>query len=121
MHLLIDMNLSPQWCAVLENEGITTTHWRDVGAVDAPDRAIFEYAQLHNHVVFTHDLDFGDILAATGETRPSVIQMRTDDPSPTAMQHHVIAALHQFEQELESGALIVIEPQKSRARLLPIE
>jgi len=32
--------------------------------------------------VFTHDLDFGDILAATGAEAPSVIQVRTEDTTP---------------------------------------
>lgn len=31
------------------------------------------------YVVFTHDLDFGDILAATNADDPSVIQVRTQN------------------------------------------
>jgi len=120
MQLLIDMNLSPHWCVVLDNAGYSAIHWSDVGRPDASDQEIFNYAQLHQYVVLTHDLDFGDILAATGETTPSVLQIRTDDPTPQSMHHVVVRALQQFASELEAGAMIVVEPMKMRARLLPI-
>ena len=121
MHLLIDMNLSPQWSEVLTTAGFSATHWSDIGRADAADQVIFHYAQEHEMVVFTHDLDFGDILAATGADSPSVIQIRTDDPTPQSMKEAVIAALHQFQSELSAGALIVVDPEKIRARILPIQ
>jgi predicted nuclease of predicted toxin-antitoxin system len=33
-------------------------------------------------VVFTHDLDFGGVLALTHAAGPSVIQVRSEDPVP---------------------------------------
>ena len=41
-----------------------------------------EYARNHDYIVFTHDLDFGTILAATNTDTPSVIQVRTKDTLP---------------------------------------
>jgi predicted nuclease of predicted toxin-antitoxin system len=37
MKLLVDMNLSPKWCSVLQAEGWDTVHWSDVGTASAPD------------------------------------------------------------------------------------
>jgi predicted nuclease of predicted toxin-antitoxin system len=35
------------------------------------------YAAVNGYTVFTHDLDFGAMLAKTGAKKPSVIQIRT--------------------------------------------
>lgn len=65
MKLLVDMNLSPEWVAVLKEAGWETEHWSKVGAPRAADSEIMAWATKHGHVVFTHDLDFGSLLAPT--------------------------------------------------------
>jgi len=70
--------------------------------------------------VLTHDLDFGAILAATQGTKPSVVQIRAADVSPEAIGKTVIAALRQMESELVAGALITVDPQHARVRVLPL-
>lgn len=120
MKILVDMNLSPAWIPVLEKLEIEAAHWSDVGKPDAPDTEIFTYARENNFVVFTHDLDFGDILATTGAESPSVIQLRSEDTSPNALSRLFEDALQQFQSQLNNGALITIDPDKLRARILPI-
>jgi predicted nuclease of predicted toxin-antitoxin system len=63
MKLLVDMNLSPEWVAVLKEAGWETEHWSKVGDPRAADSEIMAWATKHGHVVFTHDLDFGSLLA----------------------------------------------------------
>jgi predicted nuclease of predicted toxin-antitoxin system len=65
MKLLIDMNLSPRWTAFLVANHIEAINWSVIGKADAPDVEIMEYAKTNDYVVFTNDLDFGAILAAT--------------------------------------------------------
>lgn len=79
-----------------------------------------EWATAHRYIVFTHDLDFGTLLAATQADSPSVIQVRTQDILPANLASLVIGALKQFEAQLESGALVTIDPVRSRVRILPI-
>jgi predicted nuclease of predicted toxin-antitoxin system len=79
-----------------------------------------EYALSNNYVVFTHDLDFGALLAATQASAPSVIQVRIQDILPDTLSFVVISALRQFETELEIGALVSIDVLRSRVRILPI-
>lgn len=50
-----------------------------------------------------------------------MIQLRTNDPTPETMAQFVLSALKQFHDELLQGALITIDPAKSRARVLPIK
>jgi predicted nuclease of predicted toxin-antitoxin system len=79
------------------------------------------WARQNGFVVFTHDLDFGTLLALTNAEGPSVIQVRTQDITPTAIGSLVVIALRQFEKTLEQGALIVMEESRRRARILPLK
>jgi predicted nuclease of predicted toxin-antitoxin system len=63
MKILIDMNLSPSWKSVLLNSGIHAVHWIEIGKPNASDSEILNWATLNNFIVFSHDLDFGAILA----------------------------------------------------------
>jgi predicted nuclease of predicted toxin-antitoxin system len=120
MKLIVDMNLSPRWAGWLVNAGIEAAHWSELGANNAPDSEIMTYASLNDYVVLTHDLDFSAILAATHGKKPSVVQIRADDVSPDVIGLLVIAALEQMVSELEAGALLTIDPNRTRMRLLPL-
>ncbi len=120
MKILIDVNLSPKWVAVLEEAGRQAIHWYRVGPQNAPDHEILSYAKSKGYVVFTHDLDFGAMLAATKADCPSVIQVRTQDVSPQHLAPLVLSALNQFEGYLEEGALVTVDEKKSRVRILPL-
>jgi predicted nuclease of predicted toxin-antitoxin system len=71
-------------------------------------------------VVFTHDLDFGSILAATQANSPSVIQVRTQDVSPRNLENLIISVMKQHMERIEEGSLIVIDQAKARVRILPL-
>ena len=68
----------------------------------------------------THDLDFGAILAATHGDKPSVVQIRSEDVSPDIIGKQVVTALRQMAVELEQGALLTINPNRIRIRILPL-
>lgn len=120
MKVLIDMNLSPRWVALLAAAGIEGVHWSTVGMVNAPDREIMAFARITDDVVLTHDLDFSAILAATHGDKPSVVPLRADDVSPDVIGKLVIDALGQMADELDEGALLTIDPKRTRLRLLPL-
>ena len=119
MKLLIDMNLPEEWVLVLARHGYESVHWSSIGSTTAEDSEIMEYAKLNGYVVFTHDLDFGALLASSGADRPSVFQVRTLGVLPIQIEPLVIAALKQFEPTLEAGALVSVDEKRSRARILP--
>jgi predicted nuclease of predicted toxin-antitoxin system len=73
MKILVDMNLAPDWVPVLQSAGYQAVHWFTVGDPRAPDHDIMAWARTNGYVVFTHDLDFGSLLATTGAAGPSVI------------------------------------------------
>ena len=121
MKFLIDMNLSPRWVEVFMAAGLDATHWVAIGDPRATDRSIMEWARSNGYIVFTHDLDFGAILAATQASGPSVIQIRAENVLPEGAGDAVIAAIRRFQDGLEQGALISVDPERARARILPID
>jgi predicted nuclease of predicted toxin-antitoxin system len=118
--ILIDMNLSPTWVGFLNENGFSAVHWSTLGSSCAPDSEIMAYAVANDLVVFTHDLDFGMLLASRKVTGPSVIQIRAQDLLPDAVGPVVLKSLHEVRSHLKSGALVTIEPGRHRIRILPI-
>lgn len=78
------------------------------------------YAREHGYIVLTHDLDFSAILAVTGGTKPSVMQIRSENLNPDVVGEKIVSALLQMQVQLEAGALVSVEPHRTRMRLLPL-
>ena len=114
------MNLSPEWVGFLRERGFAAEHWSDLGDPRAEDTEIVSWAQEHEAVVFTNDLDFGRILALTAATGPSVLQVRTDDLLPDAIGEDVVATLLAHREDLSTGALVVVDERSRRVRILPL-
>jgi predicted nuclease of predicted toxin-antitoxin system len=121
MKILIDMNLPPRWVQVFSEADWEAAHWSQVGAATAGDQEIMAWARRNGCVVFTHDLDFSALLATTQEEGPSVIQVRTQNILPEAIEDLVINTLNQFQGELAKGAIITIDPVRARVRILPLK
>jgi len=118
--LILDMNLSPEWVPLLRSVGFDATHWSTIGASNALDTEIMQWARDNQSVVFTHDLDFGIILAHTKANGPSVIQVRTQDVSPKHMGNIIITVLNTYSDIITAGALVTVDEARSRIRILPI-
>ena len=120
VRLVVDMNLSIEWVAELARHGWPAVHWSTVGDPHAEDSAIMAWALANGCAVFTHDLDFGTMLALTHATGPSVFQVRGQHVLPEDIGPIVIAALRQHDAALAAGALVVVDLKKSRVRVLPL-
>ena len=120
MKLLLDMNLSPRWVELLNKAGFEAVHWSTVGPGAAADVEIMTFAREQDYVLLTHDLDFGAILAATRGQKPSVVQLRSENLSIEVIGRLVIDALHEVATDLDNGALVTIDPGRTRVRVLPL-
>jgi predicted nuclease of predicted toxin-antitoxin system len=73
MKIVIDMNLTPLWVDVLTKYEWQAVHWSSIGDPRAKDSEIMNWALTNGYIVFTHDLDFGAILAATEiQSQPTI-------------------------------------------------
>jgi predicted nuclease of predicted toxin-antitoxin system len=121
MKVLVDMDISPDWVPFLQKSGFAALHWASVGNPRAKDPEIMQWARDNDYVLFTHDLGFGALLANARAGKPSVLQARTQDVAPEALGPRVVAALRQFASLLAEGAIISLDEQGLRARILPLK
>lgn len=120
MKLVIDMNLPPSWVEFLSEHGTEAVHWSSVGDIRAADSEIMAWALENDYAVFTHDLDFTTLLAVTGASGPSVIQLRSQDVLPDGVGSQLVSVLGAHSTVLENGAIVTVDLVSSRVRLLPI-
>lgn len=78
------------------------------------------FARDNEFIVLTHDLDFGDILAATGGAKPSVVQIRASGLGVERIGQQLISALALCAEELDAGALVTVDAIRTRVHLLPL-
>lgn len=128
MKVLVDMrqlprsagNLTPAWVLGLRTHGVDAVHWSEVGDPRSPDADLMQYAREQGYVVFTHDLDFGVLLALTRAAGPSVLQLRAQSVMPEESLDIVLAVLRDHDGALTAGALITIDDVAARVRILPL-
>jgi predicted nuclease of predicted toxin-antitoxin system len=118
--LLVDMNLSPSWVERMASHGFEAVHWSTIGAATAPDVEILTWANEHEFVLITNDLDFSAILAASAKASPSVVQIRTQDLLSDHAVSIVAKALEAHREDIERGALLSIDEAGTRVRVLPL-
>ena len=120
MKIIVDMNLSPKLADKLVQKGIEAKHWIDIGTPDAKDEDIMTFARNNDYIILTCDLDFSTILSVLHGKKPSVIQLRMQATDYEQLAYLIYNAVSQNTNELEKGAVLTINPQKARLRVLPI-
>jgi predicted nuclease of predicted toxin-antitoxin system len=118
--ILLDMNLSPEWVPFLASAGFDAVHWSTVGDPRATDAELMAWARENGCLVFTHDMDFGALLAATRAKGPSVLQVRVKNTMPNAIGADVLRVLRLRRAAIDRGALVTIDKSNARVRVLPI-
>jgi len=120
MKILIDMNLPPLLAVMLSDMGLKSMHWSKVGAHDAKDSEILQYAIENELVVMTCDLDFSTILSITHGSKPSIIQIRTQCFHIEKLAVMLKHSIPLYKDDLASGAILTIDAKRARLRLLPL-
>lgn len=120
MKFLADMGISPRAVAYLRTIGHDAVHLHEMGLDRMADTDILVKARKESRVVLTHDLDFGDLLAASQAVLPSVILFRLQDMRPETVIRHLNVILAQHLPALESGAILSVTEPRVRLRMLPI-
>ena len=120
MKFLADMGISNSTVKFLEQTGHDAIHIRDAGMKCSLATEIIAKAKKEDRIVLTCDLDFGDILAASGDSNPSVIIFRLENETPINVNKRLAQVLQESSRALEAGAIVLVEEARHRVRSLPI-
>jgi predicted nuclease of predicted toxin-antitoxin system len=121
MKFLANMGISPNTVAYLREAGHEAKHLHEAELDTLRDPQIPEMARTEGCVLLTSDLDFGDLLAASGEALPTVIVFRLRSMVPDNVNRHLTMLLEQYPDELAQGAILSVPEGHIRIRRLPIK
>ena len=121
MKFLADMGISPKTTAFLHALGHDAVHLVDQGLERLLDHDIVAKARQEGRILLVHDLGFGELLAASGATLPSVITFRLRNMHPERINSALERILPQHGGALEQGAILSVTEGQVRVRPLPLE
>lgn len=120
MKFLLDVGISPRLGELLIQKGHSYRHMPNFYSPKTDDSDILKIAVENQEVIITHDLDFGALLAFSGDNRPSTILFRIHNIVPQLFYDLIVDNWTTIEQPLHEGALVIIETHSVRIRKLPL-
>ena len=121
MKSLADMGISMSTAQVLRKHGHEVVHLREEGLGRLSDAMIFDKTRNEGRILLTFDLDFGDLLATTLQSLPSVIIFSMRNQTPSSVIPRLLETLSHCSAELSAGAIVIVEDSRYRLRQLPID
>ncbi len=120
MKFLADMGISPKTVHFLRNLGHEAVHLYEEGLERLEDPAILAKAREENRILLTHDLDFSELIAASGAHLPSVIVFRLRNMRPENVNRYLLNIIEQHREALIKGAIVSVTEGRIRVRTLPL-
>ncbi len=120
MKFLFNMNIPPAFGPMLASEGHEWRHAANLGMSRASDAVTLAAAKGRGEFVIRHDLDYGQLLAFSGDSAPSVVIFRLRRAETRLLHERIRAAWNDIEEPLARGAVVIVEEAATRIRLLPI-
>ena len=115
------MGISPGTVAYLQDSGHDATHLNDQNLGRLPDSEILEKARSEDRILLTHDLGFGELIAASAAHLPSVIIFRLRNMRPDSLNQYMAIILEEHVDLLQSGFIMSVTEDQIRSRALPLE
>jgi predicted nuclease of predicted toxin-antitoxin system len=101
--------------------GHDAVHVSDLNLLGALHSDVMAAARRDERVLISADTDFGELLALSGDHRPSVILLRQSTRAGDASLRALTDNLDAVAADLADGAIVVITNNRIRIRSLPIE
>jgi predicted nuclease of predicted toxin-antitoxin system len=120
MKFLADMGISPRSASFLRGLGYDAIHPHDEGIDRLSDANILARARTEGRIVLTHDLDFGELVAASKAQLPSVVTFRLRNMAADHVNRYLEIIVANYQERLEAGAVISVTERQIRVRTLPI-
>lgn len=120
MKFLVDENMPFSFTEILRELGYEALHVLEAGLDETDDALILSYAQLHQQIIVTFDLDFSRLVAVGNFQLPSVITFRLDTMTPLFFRQIMSQHLENLKEALNTGALVTVTSQNIRVKKLPV-
>lgn len=120
MKFLADMGISPKTVSHLRALRHDAVHLHEQGLDLSSDAEILEKARREDRVPLTHDLDFGELVAAGGARLPSVVIFRLRNMRPECVNRYLEEIITQHNDALRKGAIASVREGQVRLRALPL-
>ncbi len=122
MKFLVDSPVSPEVAAGLRDLDHDAVHVSDYGIGTATYGTIWRRAEAESRILVTSDTDFGELLAESGASKPSIILLRRSSGKPSDEGPLLARALSKPEvcESLQRGGIVVVDPRRVRIRKLPL-
>jgi len=120
MKLILDEGMPLGTAAMLREAEMDAVHVLELGMGGAPDGAILAKARQEGAAAATLGADFHQILAATGESGPSVIRVRVERLRSAELASLPADVLSRTRNELSAGVAVSVLKNKLRLRKLPL-
>lgn len=107
MRFIVDAQLPPALARWLESRGHETLHVADIGLLDAPDSAIWQYAREGGLVILTKDEDFAIWRNTADKPLPRVVWLRVGNTRKQDLLRWFDSLLPRVLSALEAGESLV--------------
>jgi Uncharacterized protein conserved in bacteria len=121
MKLKLDENLSrhlKESLSVLQHDVMSAA---EEGLLSQPDTAIAAAANLEGRMLFSLDIEFGDLRKYPPGSHPGIILFRPRNFGPLAVNKFVEEFVRDADLNLFVGCVAVVEPLRVRVRRPPLE
>ena len=121
MNFPADMGISPQTVGLLRGLGHDAVHLHEQDLGRLSDSTVLDKARSEGRILLTHNLDFGELMAASGAALPSVVISRLRDMRPERVNVYLREVVTEYRNVLEQGVIVSVSEGQIRLRSLPIE
>ena len=118
--IFADVNLSPRVVAALRADGFDAVRVSEVMPACSADQDVLAEAVRLGAVLVSQDQDFAAILAATGATRPSLVNLRVSFVDPERLARTIAAVMRTVPEDLAAGAIVTVDDVRVRVHGLPV-
>lgn len=108
MKLLLDENLSRRLVPFLVHDYPSSSQVSLLSLEQSSDMELWRFAKEQNYVIVTRDADFQEIAMVHGHP-PSIIWLKTDNPSKAVTLKLLLDYREQIVQALEVDGLGIVE------------
>ena len=107
MNFLVDAQLSPTLARLITSLGHNAVHVEEAMLLLANDKAIWDYALKHQHIIITKDEDFKNMLLLATTNRTPVVWVRIGNCSNAALTRWFQPLFPQILGYLDQGEYLI--------------